>query len=70
MKAKPKTDPIVPKAAPLFSGAIVSPINALATGKIPPAPNPWIILPKSKTLKLNENAVIKDPKPNKTILNM
>lgn|GEM_PF-3942598 len=35
---KPKTDPIIPRAFPRLSSGNVSPINALATGNIPPAP--------------------------------
>ena len=36
----PQTEPIIPRALPRFSGGKVSPMNALATGNIPPAPKP------------------------------
>ena len=54
MNAMPNTAPINPRALPRFSGGKVSPITALATGKMPPAPNPWIARPASSTAKAGE----------------
>ena len=61
----PKTAPIIPSALPRFSGGNVSPMKALATGKIPPAPKPCIALPTSRIFNDGEVAVINDPIPNK-----
>ena len=64
MAESPKTLPRIPNAFPLSSNGKASPMNAPATGKIPPQPNPWMILPKNIDSMFRENAIRQDPIPN------
>ena len=60
-KARPKTAPISPSALPRFSGGKVSPMTALATGKMPPAPKPCTARPNSTTSKVGAAATMSEP---------
>ncbi len=67
MNANPNTAPIRPSAPPRFSGGKVSPITALATGKMPPAPRPCTTRPRSSSQNTPEpweNATTSDPAAN------
>ena len=48
--AMPNTAPMSPSAPPRFSGGKVSPMTALATGKMPPAPRPCTPRPTRSTV--------------------
>ena len=67
---KPHTELKIPIAPPLFSGEKISPMNAVATGNIPPAPIPWIALPKSSISNDMDVMVISEPIPNNRMSNM
>ena len=61
MNASPNTAPISPSARPRFSGGKVSPITADATGKMPPAPRPWMARPMSTKAKVGANETTNEP---------
>ena len=59
--ASPNTAPMRPSVRPRFSSGTVSAMTALATGKIPPAPNAWIARPTSSTSNVGAAATSNDP---------
>ena len=66
----PQIELKIPSAPPLFSGGKISPMNALATGNIPPAPIPWMALPNINISIEKDVIVINEPIANNKISNI
>ncbi len=66
--ATPNTAPRMPRAGPRSASGSFAATTAVATGKMPPAPNPWIARPATSAFELPATTSTSDPAANNAML--
>ncbi len=66
--ATPNTAPTIPRAGPRSWSGSRAAITAVATGKMPPAPKPWMARPATSAPELPATTSTSDPAANNAML--